>query len=394
MTVTAYFDYGGVRDWSCGSNTYAGHRGTDFAPYGSWTAMDEGRSVVAAAAGEVIASHDGEFDRCSSGDCAGGGGFGNYVAIRHDDGKVTYYAHLRTGTVRFATGDRVSCGQEVGLVGSSGYSTGPHVHFEVRPGGGAADDPFGGGDCSGPLSYWVEQGAYRALPGTTCESMEPPPTDDAAVTSVSPEPGSRVEAGSRFEVRVVVRNTGNTTWTDGAAYLLTHDGDARFDAPEQVRLDGASVAPDATHEFRFDATAPTTAGEQIGYWRMDRFGTARFGERAQIRVLVEERPPPTPDSGIEAPDGSIAPPAGDAAVRDAGGAARDAAPPAIDGATGARPLGDESLSGGCGCETAGAPRRSAAARWLVAIGLVAVLAAACRGSRLRTRSARGRPRRA
>ncbi|MCC7542675.1 MAG: peptidoglycan DD-metalloendopeptidase family protein [Deltaproteobacteria bacterium] len=354
MTVTAYYDYGGSQDWACGSNTYPGHRGTDFAPFGSWSAMDEGRSVVAAADGEVIATNDGEFDRCNTGDCAGGGGFGNYVALRHDDGKVTYYAHLRMGTVRVGMGARVACGQELGLVGSSGYSTGPHVHFEVRPDGGSADDPFGGGDCSGPLSYWVAQGAYRALPGTECESTAPAPTDAAAVQSVVPAAGTVVTAGARFEVRVTMRNTGNTTWTDGESYLLTHDGDARFEAPEQIRLDGATVGPDATHEFRFEAIAPSTAGEHVGYWRMDRFGTARFGDRSEVRIVVEEAPVPPEDAGAPADAGQSQP------TRDGGGTGRDAAATVdaasrTDASAGARPLGDDALSGGCGCDLTPSP---------------------------------------
>ncbi len=46
--------------------------------------------MVAAAPGRVVRSHDGEFNRCQSGDCADGGGFGNYVATEHRDGKVTF----------------------------------------------------------------------------------------------------------------------------------------------------------------------------------------------------------------------------------------------------------------------------------------------------------------
>jgi murein DD-endopeptidase MepM/ murein hydrolase activator NlpD len=179
-TVSAYFDLdpgSGVRDWNCGSVTYDRHRGTDFAIYGGFSAQDAGRNVVAAAAGDVIISHDGEFDRCTSGDCAGGGGFGNYVAIRHADGKVTYYGHMRRGSVRVGVGARVTCGQVIGLVGSSGHSTGPHCHFEVRV-GGTADDPFAArSGCGGGLSYWVSQGGYRALPAETCEPSSTPTMD-------------------------------------------------------------------------------------------------------------------------------------------------------------------------------------------------------------------------
>jgi hypothetical protein len=168
--VTAYFDHHGV-DWSCGSYQYSGHRGNDYG-FGSWTGMDAGRDLVAAADGTVVATNDGEYDRCDSGDCSGGGGYGNYVKIQHDDGKATYYAHMRQWTVAVTTGERVRCGAYLGQVGSSGYSTGPHLHFEVREASGSQSDPFDG-DCSFPPSYWVAQGAYMGLPGLACENAEP-----------------------------------------------------------------------------------------------------------------------------------------------------------------------------------------------------------------------------
>ncbi len=170
--ITAYFDLGGVRDWNCGDHTYGGHHGTDIGIIGRFAAMDEGRDAVAGAAGRVTFAHDGEFDRCTTGDCAGGSGFGNYVRIEHDDGKVTYYGHMRQGSVVVSEGQQVACGQKLGQVGSSGHSTGPHLHFEVRV-GGTADDPYTG-PCGGPLSYWVDQGGYRGLPAISCADAPPP----------------------------------------------------------------------------------------------------------------------------------------------------------------------------------------------------------------------------
>jgi murein DD-endopeptidase MepM/ murein hydrolase activator NlpD len=57
-------------------------------------------------------------------------GYGNYVMIAHGGGVITLYAHLLETDV--STGDRVARGKKIGLEGSSGLSTGPHVHFEVR----------------------------------------------------------------------------------------------------------------------------------------------------------------------------------------------------------------------------------------------------------------------
>jgi hypothetical protein len=174
MIVTAYRDVGGVKDWNCGSVVYSGHKGTDFGIIGRFTAMHEGRDINAAADGEVTYAHDGEYDRCTTGSCAGGSGFGNWVKLKHADGKETIYGHMKKGTVAVSVGQKVTCGQKLGQVGSSGYSTGPHLHFEPRV-GGVSDDPFGKGACSGPEIFWVDQGAYKGLPAQTCEAIAPPP---------------------------------------------------------------------------------------------------------------------------------------------------------------------------------------------------------------------------
>jgi hypothetical protein len=173
---TAYVDQGGVTDWDCQSLTYSGHRGSDFGG-GSFTGMDAGRDVTAAAEGSVIATHDGEFDRCTTGDCYGGGGFGNYVYLEHADGKVTIYGHLKQFSVLVSVGDVVSCGQKLGEMGSSGYSTGPHLHFQVNNASGYSEDPFDG-PCSAPPSYWTSQGAHGALPDNSCGP--PPPCEPVA----------------------------------------------------------------------------------------------------------------------------------------------------------------------------------------------------------------------
>ena len=167
---TSYYDQSG-NDWYCGTFTYPGHRGSDYG-IGGFGPMDQGIDIVAAAAGSVIYTHDGEFDRCTTGDCAGGGGFGNYVKVEHADGKITYYAHMRKWSVAVSTGQHVDCGDKLGQVGSSGYSTGPHIHFQVRTPVYGDDDPFAG-DCSGPLSYWVDQGGYMGLPSRQCEGGSP-----------------------------------------------------------------------------------------------------------------------------------------------------------------------------------------------------------------------------
>ncbi len=79
-----------------------------------------GTPIVAAAAGVVDFVNAGGY----------GGGYGSYVIIQHPNGTKTLYAHMsRVATSR---GESVAQGQVIGYVGSTGRSTGPHLHFEVR----------------------------------------------------------------------------------------------------------------------------------------------------------------------------------------------------------------------------------------------------------------------
>ena len=80
-------------------------------------ATEYGTPVRAAQSGKVI--HAGWY-----------GLMGKCVIIQHEDGYVTYYAHL--SRVDIDAGVNVARGQHIGDVGSTGLSTGPHLHFEVR----------------------------------------------------------------------------------------------------------------------------------------------------------------------------------------------------------------------------------------------------------------------
>lgn len=102
------------------------HGGIDIAGAGIM-----GTPVVAAADGTVIATNSScTHNWGKSYSCGCGGGYGNYVMISHAGGKMTVYGHLTSLTV--STGQSVSRGQVIGYVGSTGYSTGPHLHYECR----------------------------------------------------------------------------------------------------------------------------------------------------------------------------------------------------------------------------------------------------------------------
>ncbi|MFF3394491.1 M23 family metallopeptidase [Streptomyces sp. NPDC002669] len=91
--------------WSSGS-----HSGVDFH-------AASGSSVVAVGAGTVV-------------EAGWGGAYGNNVVLRMTDGTYTQYGHL--SSIGVSVGQRVGAGQQIGLSGSTGNSTGPHLHFEAR----------------------------------------------------------------------------------------------------------------------------------------------------------------------------------------------------------------------------------------------------------------------
>lgn len=98
---------------------YSGHGGVDFA-------CSAGTPVQAVKAGEVVTSKalrraDGSYK-----------GYGEYIVIDHHDGTMTLYAHMLANSRTVQVGAWVSQGQQIGQVGSTGNSTGNHLHFEVR----------------------------------------------------------------------------------------------------------------------------------------------------------------------------------------------------------------------------------------------------------------------
>ena len=97
------------------------HGGTDIgASYGS--------AIYAAGSGTVVTAYNNS---------AYNGGYGNYAMINHGNGIQTLYAHMSVCSV--TVGQTVSAGQTIGYVGSTGRSTGPHLHFEVRVNGSRVD---------------------------------------------------------------------------------------------------------------------------------------------------------------------------------------------------------------------------------------------------------------
>ena len=68
-----------------------------------------------------------------------GGGYGNYVIIDHGNGYKTLYGHMLNNSLAVAAGQKVGQGQRLGTMGSTGRSTGTHLHFEIIAPGGKID---------------------------------------------------------------------------------------------------------------------------------------------------------------------------------------------------------------------------------------------------------------
>jgi len=153
---------------------YDEHPGSDFDLAGGFDTMDAGSAtVVAAGPGEVIEVVDGNYDRCHldtdtwGADCDGHPKRANLVALRHTGGFITWYAHFMANSITVAVGDMVDRGDPLGLVGSSGNSTGPHLHFELNDADENVIDPFAGPH-SQDESWWCEQDGSGDLPGSGC----------------------------------------------------------------------------------------------------------------------------------------------------------------------------------------------------------------------------------
>jgi murein DD-endopeptidase MepM/ murein hydrolase activator NlpD len=113
------------------ARTYDGHRGVDI-DISTFREMDDGSAKVRAVApGTVVFIREDQFDRnmVSLGSCSA---TWNVVQVEHANGFSTVYGHLKRNSVPVQVGDAVAAGDVLGVTGSSGCSTHPHIHFEVR----------------------------------------------------------------------------------------------------------------------------------------------------------------------------------------------------------------------------------------------------------------------
>ncbi len=145
----------GVLDYHSTVNTYDGHLGIDTA-IETFSHMAIGVPIFSALDGVVVAAHDGEFDMNTDNPDK----LANFVRLAHGGGHETLYLHMKKGSVAVTVGQSVKAGQQIGLTGSSGNSSAPHLHFESSC-SGEIFEPFAGSARPG-LSMWQTQPAFRS----------------------------------------------------------------------------------------------------------------------------------------------------------------------------------------------------------------------------------------
>ncbi len=152
-------------EYNCGNRTYNGHRGTDITLWPFTWSMMYGNyvQVVAAAPGIVSVAVDNNNNEtnCSA------NGENNRIGILHSDSSRSIYFHIRDNSLLVKPGDIVARGQPLAYVGSSGFSSNPHLHFEVRESDSTVIDPWVGANTSADCNefneetWWLNQKPYR-----------------------------------------------------------------------------------------------------------------------------------------------------------------------------------------------------------------------------------------
>ncbi len=254
--ISGYVDHNAnfpdqLTDFNCGTITYdtnAGynHQGLDVYtwPY-TWKLMDEDAvEIIAAADGQIIGKNDGQFDRS----CNFNNNQWNAVYVQHGDGSVAWYGHMKNGSLTTkSVGDMVTAGEYLGVVGSSGNSTGPHLHLEVYTDNtyNQLVDPYAG-SCNGlnTDSWWANQKPYTNtnINALMTHSQAPDVFPTCPTTETSNE-SSQFELGDNVFFSVYLR-----------------DQVASTDLNLKIRR------PNGTYLFNWMYTATTTSSSWYYYW--------------------------------------------------------------------------------------------------------------------------------
>jgi murein DD-endopeptidase MepM/ murein hydrolase activator NlpD len=295
-------------DYNCGTRTYDlasgyNHQGTDIfnAPF-AWKKMDDEDVVIAAGApGTIVHKSDGNYDR----NCAVGGGTWNAVYVQHADGSVAWYGHMKNGSTTVkGVGETVVAGEYLGSVGSSGSSTGPHLHLELHDASNALVDPWQGAcNTKSQQVRWAQQRAYR---DTGVNAMTVGSAAPSFPTCPAPEISNAtdyVTPGSTAYFAVYLRD--QTVATPLGIRLLRPDGSV-YSSPSPTGTGDYNASYYYWYFSNFPATAgtwtfeATIAGKtytktfQVG-------GSAPYGSPASIAAMAGSSQSTPPGSAFPAP---------------------------------------------------------------------------------------------
>ncbi|MEM7083163.1 MAG: peptidoglycan DD-metalloendopeptidase family protein [Pseudomonadota bacterium] len=206
-------------DYNCGARSYDltsgyNHQGVDFFTWPfAWNKMDADQvAVVAAAAGTIIGRSDGNFDR----NCGFNNDPWNAVFIQHADGSIAWYGHLKNGSViDKAVGETVVSGERLGIIGSSGSSTGPHLHLEVYDANNNLIEPYAGVCNSLNVdSWWAEQREYYDSAINAMRTGTAPPAFQTCPTPTITNTRNTFIPGETIYLSVYYRDQLNTQTTN------------------------------------------------------------------------------------------------------------------------------------------------------------------------------------
>lgn len=155
-------------------------------------------NVIVAMRGGTVTYATNDRVKCANGvlnptTCPGDTYYGNYVMVRHDDGTYALYAHLAKGSVAVNVGQQVNTGTQLGIMGETGNTSGPHLHVEVRSAGTTNGIP-GNYEFGAVSPSFVEASGSTFPPGATLTSQNPgtsspgpcPTTYPAAPSGLNP----------------------------------------------------------------------------------------------------------------------------------------------------------------------------------------------------------------
>ena len=213
-----------VLDYNGLNQTYNTHKGIDIrtSPY-FWKKMDDSHvEAIAATDGVIILKQDGNNDTSCA--CAGSGPW-NAVFLMHADGSQSWYGHLKTNTTTAKdSGDLVNAGEYLGVIGSSGCSTNPHLHFEVYDDSGNLIEPFfGPSNYTTNDSWWANQLPYYDSAINKLATHSAPPSTPACPGIEVPNEKFSFNQGDAITFSIAIRHS--LTSDSAVIEVFEPDGD-------------------------------------------------------------------------------------------------------------------------------------------------------------------------